>query len=318
MDQHEIPTLTTTEATVSVKHISYHGWTECFHLSNSLVEAVVVPAIGRIMHFGLIGESESAFWQNREMDGLLPRADATKWANYGGDKCWPAPQSAWLQQTGRNWPPPPAFDAGPVQATVEGHAVVLASPIDPSFGVQMLRTVMLDPIHPRMSILTEFRKLQGPPVKLAIWTITQLADPEAILVPVSASFPRGYQPLLEAEPAALERQGRLLSFRRNSINFNKIGSDSSCVAWLGKNLALRIDAESGPGVYPDGGCLIEVYTNPDPQKYVELETLGPLQILRPGDQIRRTTSYTVMPRALFSAAQMDSFKTPDSHPTANH
>jgi hypothetical protein len=68
------------------------------------------------------------------------------------------------------------------------------------------------------------------------------------------------------------------------------------MAWVGKRCVLRIDAETGPGVYPDGGCLTEVYTNPDPMKYVELETLGPMVKIRAGGQIRRTTTYTLLPR----------------------
>jgi hypothetical protein len=66
---------------------------------------------------------------------------------------------------------------------------------------------------------------------------------------------------------------------------------------VGRNCVVRIDAESGPGDYPDGGCVTEVYTNPDPLKYVELETLGPLTTMNVGDQIRQTTVYTVKPRS---------------------
>jgi hypothetical protein len=60
---------------------------------------------------------------------------------------------------------------------------------------------------------------------------------------------------------------------------------------------VRVDAEIGRGEYPDGGCVTEVYTNPDPLKYVELETLGPLTTMNAGDRIKRTTVYTVIPRS---------------------
>jgi len=283
---------------VTVERISYHGWPECFLLSNSRVETVVVPAISRVMRFGLAGEPEGAFWQNRELDGQLPTADGGQWSNFGGDKCWPAPQSAWLERTGRGWPPPRAFDASPAKAVAIERGVVLTSPIDPDYGIQMIRTVELDPVQPIMRIVTEFHKLQGPAVSVGIWTITQLREPQRILLwqPPTSRFPRGFLPLLEAQPAEFRRRGRLLSLQRHPSLFTKIGSDADSMAWVGENSILRIDAERGPGEYPDGGCVTEVYTNPDPLKYVELETLGPVEQISVGGSIGRTTTYTVMPR----------------------
>jgi hypothetical protein len=50
------------------------------------------------------------------------------------------------------------------------------------------------------------------------------------------------------------------------------------------------------GEYPDGGCRVEVYTNPGEEKYVELEMLGPLVNLEAGQIIEHTTTYTVTAR----------------------
>jgi hypothetical protein len=303
LNQHDTSTPNRTESTaekagVSVKLIRYHGWPECFLLSNGLVEAVVVPCIGRVMHFGLVSEPESPFWQNRELKGQLPPPDSSEWFNFGGDKCWPAPQSAWPERTSRAWPPPRAFDALPAEAAAVEQGVVLTAPLDSDYGIQMLRTILLDPIQPVMRITTEFRKLLGPPVTTSIWTITQLREPERILLwpPAASSFPSGYLPLLDAEPREFRSRGRLLSLMRHPSLFTKIGSDAGSLAWVGERCVLRIDAEVGLGDYPDGGCVTEVYTNPDPQKYVELETLGPLEKINIGGHIRRTTAYTVMPR----------------------
>jgi hypothetical protein len=283
---------------VSVERISYHGWPECFLLSNGCVEAVIVPAIGRVMHFGMAGEPESVFWQNRELYGQLPATDSDKWSNFGGDKCWPAPQSEWLERTGRDWPVPRTFDSGPAEAAAIDQGVVLTSRMDPAYGIQVIRTIQLEPAQSVMRIATEYHKLQGPAVTVGIWTITQLRDPERILLwqPAVSRFPRGYLSFLKTEPAELSRRGRLLSLKRNQIIFTKIGSDAASMAWVGKSCVLRIDAEVGPGEYPDGGCVTEVYTNPDPMRYVELETLGPLETIGIGSRIGRTTVYTLMPR----------------------
>jgi hypothetical protein len=51
------------------------------------------------------------------------------------------------------------------------------------------------------------------------------------------------------------------------------------------------------GTYPDGGCITEVYTNPDPTAYVELETLGSLTAMNVGDRIQHIATYTVSRRS---------------------
>jgi len=284
---------------VYVERIPYHGWPDCYLIANGSLEAAVVPAIGRVMQLRLKGQADGPFWENRALDGQLHDAVSNDWINFGGDKCWPAPQAVWTGQQGRSWPPPPAFDARPVEAVVSERGVVVTSPIDPGFGIQVVRHVELDCEQPIMRIWTEYRKLSGGPVRVGIWTITQLKEPEniCILLAAESKFAMGYIRLLAAEPAALKIDGRLLSLGRHARQHVKVGSDGSSLAWVGRNCVVRIDAESGPGDYPDGGCVTEVYTNPDPLKYVELETLGPLTTMNVGDQIRQTTVYTVKPRS---------------------
>ena len=286
-------------AGVSVERISWHGWADCCLIANGRVEAVVVPAIGRVMQLRLKGEAEGAFWANRALDGQLHDAASSEWMNFGGDKCWPAPQSAWPQHQGRDWPPPVACDALPVAAVVVERGVVLTSPVDPGYGIQVVRHVELDAGKPIMRIATQFRKLSGGAVRVGVWSITQMSDPERVCIqlPEASKFASGYVRLLEAEPADLKIDGRLLSLRRHARQQVKVGSDGSSMAWLGKNCVVRIDTGIRPGDYPDGGCVTEVYTNPDPLQYVELETLGPLTTMNPGDRIEQITIYSVSPRS---------------------
>jgi hypothetical protein len=227
--------------------------------------------------------------------------DATpdEWINFGGDKCWPAPQSAWPRQQGREWPPPVAFDSRPAEAAATEFGVTLSSPVDPGFGIQVVRHVELDAEQPILRIRTEYRKLLGGALRVGIWTITQLREPErvAFLLKEKSQFANGYLGLLAAQPAELKIDGRLLWLGRHTSEQVKIGTDGSCMVWVGAGCALRIDAEAGPGEYPDGGCVTEIYTNPDPLPYVEFEALGPLQALNAGERIEWTTVYTLKSRS---------------------
>src|ERR1044071_7118728 len=49
---------------------NYHGWANSILLSNGRVEAVIVPAIGRVMQFRFAGEEDGPFWENRALDGI--------------------------------------------------------------------------------------------------------------------------------------------------------------------------------------------------------------------------------------------------------
>ena len=289
---------------VSVARICWHGWHDCYLIANGRVEAVVVPAIGRAMQLRLTGEADGAFWESRELDGELHatapnQADLPEWINFGGDKCWPAPQSDWLVRQGRDWPPPIAFDSSPMDAVAGEDGVVLTSPVDSAFGIQVTRHVELDAELPVMRIRTEFHKVIGDTVRVSVWTITQMNDPERVFVPLreDSKMPGGFILLIEAEPERLRIEDGLLSFVRTRLKSTKIGMDATCMAWVRRKLVVRIDAEAGPGEYPDGGCVTQVYTSPDPVPYVELETLGPLATMSAGDRIERTTTYTIMPRS---------------------
>jgi hypothetical protein len=294
----------TTHSAVSVTQIFYHGWPDCFLIANGEVEAVVVPAIGRVMQLRLAGETDGAFWENRALDGQLhapasDQADPGEWINFGGDKCWPAPQSDWAHAQSRDWPPPVAFDSSPVEAVAAERGVVLTSPVDPAFGIQVVRSVELDSEAPVMRIRTTYHKIVGSPVTVSVWSITQMQEPERVFLPLKedSKMCGRFIRLIDSEPEGLRIEDGLLSLVRHPARYTKIGADASSMVWVGRNLVVRIDAEPGPGEYPDGGCLTEVYTNPDPLPYVELETLGPLATMSVGDRIERTTVYTITHRS---------------------
>jgi hypothetical protein len=286
-------------AAITITSIDYHGWPDCRLLSNGSVEAVVVPAIGRVMQLRLAGAAEGAFWENRALDGQMPAPDSNEWINFGGDKCWPAPQAGWPRYQGREWPPPVAFDSRPMEAAAEERGLRLTSPIDPDFGIQVVRHVELATARPVMRIRTEYRKLRGEAVKVGVWSITQMREPERVcmLLPERTEFAGGFIRLLETEPEGLSVEGRLLSLARSRSGNVKIGAQAASLAWVGQNCAVRIDAEAGPGEYPDGGCVTEIYTNADPLAYVELEAMGPLASLSAGGRIERTAVYTIQPRS---------------------
>lgn len=292
----------TRQREVFVRQTAYHGWPDCYFIDNGLVEAVVVPAIGRVMQLRLADDEDGVFWENRALDGQLHPPDPSEWINFGGDKCWPAPQTDWARQQGRDWPPPVGFDSSAAKASPEERGVRLTSPVDPAFGIQVVRHVELDAELPVMRIRTEYRKILGSPVTVSIWTITQMQEPERIFLPVrdDSKLPGGLIRLIDVEPESLRIEDGLLSLRRHPRQHTKIGTDAASMVWVGPNSLVRIDSEAGSegdsGEFPDGGCVTEVYTNPDRLAYVELETLGLLVKMSAGERTERTGVYTILAR----------------------
>ncbi len=280
-------------------HTNYHGWSNSILVSNGRVEAMIVPAIGRVMQFRFAGEEDGPFWENRVLDGRKPEPESKEWGNFGGDKTWPAPQADWWRITPRAWPPPVAFDSLPVEAKEDGFVVKLISSVDPHYGIRTSREIELDLDRPVMTITTTYEKVSGQPLKVGVWIITQLKDPVAAFasLPDFERFRESYNRQSDELPSHFKIEEGLLSLTRDPKASHKIGTDAGALFWVGQQAVLRIDSPRKiSGDYPDEGCSAEIYTNPDPLAYVELEMLGPLHKMVAGDKITRASSYTLLRR----------------------
>lgn len=283
---------------IQVSKITYHGWPNSYQISNGKVQAVVVPAIGRVMGFQFAG-GDNVFWQDRSLNGKNSDPNSKQWTNFGGDKSWPSPQDDWSKITGRGWPPPPGFDAVPYEAKVENGVVELISPVYPSYGIRVRRHIALDPAGPRMTITTVYEKVSGAPVKVGVGVVTQLRDPERLfmVLPKRSRFPGGYVLLQFSPPEEVSVRDGLISLRRGRKTSTQIGSDADTLLWMDETYVLRVDSPRVPGgEYADQGTNSTIFTAPDPQAYVELETFGPLTAMNPGDRVEGTNIYTLLRR----------------------
>jgi hypothetical protein len=281
-----------------IERITYHGWTNSLRLASDRAEVVVVPAIGRIMSFRLL-EGENVLWEDCSLDAKRGDSSGREWVNFGGDKSWPAPEAEWSRYTGRKqWMPPSAFDALPVEGSVTNGQVVLTSPVDPHYGVRTVRRITLSGAE--LSVETTYERISGEPSKMAVWVITQFKDPVAVYVPVpeNSKFPDGHYKFGKEPWPQLKPQGSLIEITRDPKTAHKMGSDARSLVWVGeKEICLVAPWPAKGEEYPDKGASAEVYTNPDPKKYVELETLGPLSLLKPGDRISHGQHYTLRRRS---------------------
>ena len=291
---------------VTITRTNYHGWPGSIVMRGGGTEVFIVPAIGRIMQFQFAGEP-GPFWENRALDGQVHPPQVTNWINFGGDKTWPAPEADWSKPFG-GWLPPAAFDSMPIAAKIERDQVILTSPIDPEFGIRTVRRVFLGPSPGQMTVSTRYEKVRGPARPVSVWTITQLQEPVLAAGFVrhldQPRFTNGFHPLISALPPDVKstpsrrRDGDFITLTRHPKAAHKIGLAGNEMVWIGEKTMLRVSQWPRPPAAetPDHGSRTEIYTNPDPLKYIELETLGPLQAMKSGDVITWQNTYSLLRR----------------------
>ena len=291
-------------AKVTMTRTNYHGWPDAYVMSNGKVAAVIVPAIGRVLQFGFVGE-EGVFWENRALDGRVADGHlmvwaAKDWENFGGDKTWPSPEADWNVFTSRKgWRPPPAFDGWSADVHISGGTLTLVTQIDPFYGTIAERRIQLHSSKPEMTITTTYTRKNGEPALIGIWVITQLQEPVGLFAPVpkKSIFPEGFTLLGQTPPPSLRITNGLIALARNPTVAHKIGLDAGSMLWVGEKHVLRIDSPRvRKGKYPDKGSSTEIYTSADPLHYIELETLGPLHLMKASDKIERVNTYTLSRR----------------------
>ncbi len=285
-------------ADVTVSRVAYHGWKDCYRLSNAQADLVFVPQIGRIMRYGMLG-GPNMLWENGDLAGRTADPAAKDWTNFGGDKLWPAPQ----ERSG--WPPDPDIDSA--ECAVEelpGHHLRVTGRASKKFGIRFIREIAMERQGPGVTIINTMENTSGRPVEWSVWEVAQVDDPAwaEISSGQASGLPHGFHTF--DDPSVLQRGfaikgsqprgGASIQLVRDPKKSGKIGTDAPS-QWARARVkdfvfAIMGERESN-AAYPDKGCLQEIYSNPDPLKYMELELLSPIRMLKPGEKAAFTTRW---------------------------
>lgn len=302
-------------APVTITTETYHGWAGAYRLSNGIVDAVVVPSIGRIMAFEFTGQPDTnplfnnPLWAGKPApptpNAADPKTFPTDWHNYGGDKVWPSAQDDWPKHQPAAWPPDPSFDNGPYQVTRLPAGVRLSGPVSPYFGVRVVRDITL--LRGAAALVLRdrfFKAASGKAFPIGIWSISQVRGDSTVYLPLNTHglFPGlGLTPLGDSKTllpnwSNWQAHGDVLAITRPSNIGTKVGVDDSA-GWMAclynGNLLFSEHFRRDPrAAYPDNGVNAEVFTNgDDSQAYMEMEALGPMVTLRPGGALSRALSW---------------------------
>ncbi|MFZ4508275.1 MAG: DUF4380 domain-containing protein [Fimbriimonas sp.] len=279
---------------VKVETVAFEGWQNCLRLSDGVVDAIVVPQIGRIMRFGYVGKP-NLIWVNPNLKGTLPTS-SPDWPNFGGDKLWNAPQAVW------GWPPDASFESSPHDVVVHGNQISLKSPVSKKYGIRFEREITLQ--GSKLRIKNTLVNAGTAPVEWAIWQVTQINIPDRVELELSGKKdPNGklwsfYDPAdFPGWVTETTRNGKpLLIAKRHPTQAYKLGTDfgnGTIQAWFGTaRLTVHIDADQG-GMYPDKNRPRQVYSNPGENLYMELELNGMIKKIAAGAKIEVSTTLSL-------------------------
>jgi hypothetical protein len=287
-----------TRGEVTVQKIDYQGWQGSYRLTNGTVELVFVPQIGRVMRYGYVGEA-NLLWENPTLLGKTTPANAGgEWINYGGDKLWPAPQKVW------GWPPDPVMDSGLQKVTVlPDKRLKIEGAISPKHRLQFVRVIRMDAEGTGVTFENRLLNTSEKRAQWSVWQVTQVETPDKIRLPLytQGKFSKGYYVFQGADPVAgrLQTTADEVHLTRDTQRSAKIGGDSP-QGWIraekGNTLFETSMKMLNGKPYPDDGCGLEIYTNPDPLPYIEMELLGPLVDLKPRQTATLTTRWSLKRR----------------------
>ncbi len=282
---------------MTLERITYNGWPNCWHLTDGGIDLIVTADVGpRIIRCGW-QTGPNLFVELPEHAGLTG-GDA--WRFYGGHRFWIAPEAV-----PRTYLP----DNAPVAVTPapDGAGLHLAPPVEAATGLQKDLTISLGP-KPGQARVTHGLTNHGLwPVELAAWAVSAMAPGGVAVVPLP---PRGSHPenLLPTSALVLwpytdladprwvfGRRHVLLHGDPNRREPQKLGAlvPDGWVAYAHHDVLFVKRFAPLPGAaYPDLGAQVELFTD---GTIVELETLGPLTRLEPGQRLTYTEQWALFP-----------------------
>ena len=273
---------------------NYNGWQNCYRLSNGLVDLVVMTDVGpRIIRFGFVGE-ENEF---KEYEDMVGETGGAEWRIYGGHRLWHAPEAR-----PRSYYP----DNLPVELEEHTGFARLIQPTETTTGIQKEIDIRLSASEAHVELTHRLRNTNLWAVELAPWALSVMAPVGKAIVPrpPRASHEESLPPtnvialwaytdmadrrwVWGSRYVTLEQDGRADTPQKAGFT----ASDGwAAYARQGHLFVKKFSYLEGER-YPDFGCSVEVFTNAD---MLELETLGPLARLQPGDAVEHVEHWFLL------------------------
>jgi hypothetical protein len=285
---------------MKLERIPYAGWRRNVRLSNGAVELVVTLDVGpRIIHFGFRGGA-NVFGQFPED---LGRAGERRWKLRGGHRLWIAPERKPHTYEPDNGPL--AFDEIP------GGIRTLEKP-GRLTGIQRSLEIRLAPRGARVRVAHVLSNRGRRPVECAAWALSVMPARCTAIMPLPEIVPHDSRVspnqnwslwrYTDLGDPRLRLSSRWVTLRqdprRGPIKLGMAEREGWAAGLLDDgHLLVKLFRRAKGRAYPDGDVNFEVYSD---ERILELETLGPLVTLKPGQSLRHEEEWVLfggVPRA---------------------
>ena len=277
--------------------VEYKGWKNNLQLSNGTVELVMTLDVGpRIIRYGYVG-GPNVF---KEYDEQMGKSGEKSWMIRGGHRLWHAPED-----DVRTY----ALDNTPVKyEKLNDSTVRLIQPVESITGMAKEIDLTLDNEGTGVKVVHRLRNTNLWEVELAPWCLSVMAQGGAAVIPlpekiahpgsVAPGEPRDLRgfianqtlilwPFTDLSDPRFRWGARYITLRqdRQATKPTKLGMahQMGWVGYLNDGLLFvkGLGYEEGKR-YTDSGSNFETFTNQD---MLEIESLGPLQRITPGQAI---------------------------------
>ncbi len=272
--------------------LDYLGHKDCVRLTNDDIEVVAAPFGPRILHYGFVG--------GQNLFGLFPdvtfETEMGRWRAVGGHRIWIAPESN---------PHSYAPDDALVEVRFEGDLNARFSAGADAAGFEKSISLGLMPKGSDVEVRHRIVNRNSSAVAIAPWALTIL-DGGRCLLPLEPYRSHG-DALLPTQPLVLwpftdlsdprleiEARSIRISTDPSSEEPNKIGLANGR-GWAGYlhdgTLFVKRYSLLAGETYPDFGVNTEVFVK---GRFMELETLGPLRRLAPGEAVEHVERWSLV------------------------
>lgn len=264
----------------------YRSWPECYILENGQMEVVVTTGIGpRVIRLGRPG-GPNAFVEYPEQ---LEETD-DKWYFYGGHRLWHSPEDVV-----RTYQPD---NKKAIKVEVTRDTLEVWQAVEEKTGIQKALHLQIDPDKPRCVVRHRLTNRGLWPIETAAWAISPMDSGGLAVAPLRGhgkaadKLPNGkiiLWPYTTMDDPRLNWGRELVSVSQNQeMGDCKIGlcNGRGWIAYLNQEelFLIRFSHVNG-ATYPDLGCETEIFTK---AVFTEIETLGPLTRLEPGESLEHT------------------------------
>jgi hypothetical protein len=288
------PTAAAQKGKVTVDKLEYKGWKNNLQIGNGEAELIVTLDVGpRIISYRLAG-GKNVF---KEYEDQLGKSGEKEWQIRGGHRLWAAPEDS----ARTYWP-----DNGPVKYTaLEGGGARFTPAPESTLGLQKEIDVKLASTGSQVTLVHRITNVGQQATELAPWALSVMAPGGVEVIPLPPKRPHPGSPQNAKSPADWAptlsmTMWSYFDFKDPRYDFGskyitlrhdpkrgptKIGL-AHRLGWVGYlnggTLFVKRFAYQEGKTYPDSGVNYETFTNED---MLELETLGPLVRLAPGEKL---------------------------------